>query len=439
MSTGLRQLVADLPADHERVEIPGGYRGTAATIDRMRDLVTLGKREKEIVALTGALIRDCKHKDYLDYARRCFEFCQREIKYAFDPSNVEMLESPLVTLQTRRADCDCISVLLASMFESLGFPARFKTIRADSSRPDDFSHVFVEVKIPRHGWVPADATMQHPFGWEPGPEYSYKVWPASKDGAESHDTDEMAGLGTMKPIDWERRNLIARQHNVQYQRAPMSASFRTIEEGFRTDKQAWPRYQSATPDLFIPKAHAQISGLRGFGEMDGWSDTWLPYIQAALDGKLEEQLNASRSAQTSRAVELERAAKQWAGVNSAKAVGARAAAAKAITLNQKAMNATDAALEAYRSVRKVMQDHSIGFKLSELSADQMMRQGGATLMIAGATMVTKVQAAVAAEQQALEAKNKVPASSGGALSVGVLATIGIAGGLAYLLWKRRAR
>lgn len=192
-------LPDSLPDGVLREELSGdGYSVTAQTISRMRDMVSLGKREPKIRQLVGDLAFKCDPKDYYCYAQAAHNFCRDEIRYVFDPSGVELIENPVRILETRAADCDSIVILMASICESMGFPCRFVTIKADLKRPDEFSHVFLEVKVPRQGWIGSDPTQpSRDFGWEAGPEYPRKTWPASNDEPEDVEEDKMAGLGML--------------------------------------------------------------------------------------------------------------------------------------------------------------------------------------------------------------------------------------------------
>ena len=193
-------LPEDLPDGVLREELSGdGYAVTEQTIQRMRDMVDLGKREPAIRKLVGDLAFTCDPKNYYCYAQAAHNFCRDQIRYVFDPSGVELIENPVRILETRAADCDSIVILMASICESMGFPSRFVTICADLTRPDEFSHVFLEVKIPHEGWVGSDPTQpRRDFGWEAGPEYKRKTWPASNDEPEdAREEDKMSGLGTL--------------------------------------------------------------------------------------------------------------------------------------------------------------------------------------------------------------------------------------------------
>lgn len=194
----IRPLSGKLSPGHERRLIKSGTRGTLETLDAMREMVTLGKREGEVRAQLYDIIKDCPPKDYLCYARAAYLFCRDKIRYVFDPSGVELVENPKHILKTRVADCDSICCLLATLCEQMGFQSRFVTIKADLSRPNEFSHVYMQARIPKHGWVSMDATMPNKeFGWEPDPMFPRSYHPASNDAPESHEGDKMAGMGQL--------------------------------------------------------------------------------------------------------------------------------------------------------------------------------------------------------------------------------------------------
>lgn len=199
MFNDLIPLSGVLPGDHRRVTISSGNTGTAETIRYMQDAATVGKRNFEVRKIVGQLLQQCSNKDFLCYAQTIFQFCRDRIRYAFDPQGVELVEKPWKVLEAKMADCDSIVPLLASMLESIGMQCRYVTIKADVSRPDDFSHVFLECLVPGHGWVPMDATMpDKPFGWGPDEHWPRKTWNASNDEPEDHGGDAM--LETTKQV-----------------------------------------------------------------------------------------------------------------------------------------------------------------------------------------------------------------------------------------------
>jgi len=194
---GLTDLPSPLPTGNHRAWIPAGNAGTEVTIRAMQAQVETGKRDPRIRELAGKLIQGCPGKDYFCYAKAIADYCREEIKYAFDPVGVEYIEHPAWVLQNKIADCDSICVLLASLYENIGLASRFVTIKADPRQPNEYSHVYLQVAVPKHGWVSADCTMPtKPFGWSPPERFAKKYWPASKDSQEAYpEFDTMTGMG----------------------------------------------------------------------------------------------------------------------------------------------------------------------------------------------------------------------------------------------------
>lgn len=171
------------PSGVRRSWIPRGDAGTEQTVARMRELVTQGKRDPRFRPLLAKLLTGCDQKDYRCYATAAFHFVRDKIKYVYDPVAVEWIEEPYAIIQNGIGDCDSKDILLTTLFEIMGFPARFKVIKADARRPDEFSHVYTQVKLPKEGWLSADPTMPNkPFGWEPPGGFPFRLWPASLDG-----------------------------------------------------------------------------------------------------------------------------------------------------------------------------------------------------------------------------------------------------------------
>ncbi len=180
------QTVA-LPQDHQRYQIADGDAGTAQTIAHMQRLVEQGKRDRRVRQfLLTQIISDCPQKDYRCYLEAAFRYVRDNIKYVYDPNSVELLETVWSVIDPENGvhaqDCDGKVTTLAVFAEQLGFPAAFVTIKADATHPDEYSHVYMKVKLPG-GWVAADPTMpDKPLGWEPPGDYPRKSWPATVNG-----------------------------------------------------------------------------------------------------------------------------------------------------------------------------------------------------------------------------------------------------------------
>ncbi len=175
-------IALPLPRGHSRVIIENGARGTEQTVVIMQKMVNSYKRNDEIRALAGRIIQKCKSKDYFCYAKSCYEWVRDNIKYAYDPHLVEYIESPKRVLKNKIGDCDSQDMLLASLFEQLGLQSQFVTIMADATRPDEFTHVYTRVLVPKYGWICADPIMPEKyFGWEPPFPNGRRYWHGSTD------------------------------------------------------------------------------------------------------------------------------------------------------------------------------------------------------------------------------------------------------------------
>lgn len=187
----LVKLPVDLPAGHRRVLIPSGVRGTAATLRLMQGLVANKKRTIQTRIQIGKILnpengqRPCRPKDYFCYCKTLYEWVRDKILYVYDPHLVEFVESPDDLLTSRIGDCDSQDILLSAMYQSCGFQTQWVTIAADATRPDEFSHVYVRVNIPKIGWVVADPTMPNKwFGWEADSYLTKRYWHGSADEKE---------------------------------------------------------------------------------------------------------------------------------------------------------------------------------------------------------------------------------------------------------------
>jgi len=89
------------------------------------------------------------------------------IYYVRDINGVETVREADRVLIDGVGDCDDKAVLLASLLESVGHPARF--VALDFGR-GQFEHVIVETQIskpPREKWWPLETTEVVKAGWYP--------------------------------------------------------------------------------------------------------------------------------------------------------------------------------------------------------------------------------------------------------------------------------
>lgn len=143
-----------------------GLRGVAQTVGVMRGLVNSGKVDPVIRQAAMSIVFLQPEKDAYSEAQAIFDHVQNRIRYVSDVYGVETIASAAKTLQGKSGDCDDKSILLASLFEAIGYPTRF--IVAGYSTPGALEHVYVQVCLDGQ-WIDCDATEPYPMGWS-GPD-----------------------------------------------------------------------------------------------------------------------------------------------------------------------------------------------------------------------------------------------------------------------------
>jgi hypothetical protein len=141
--------------------IPDGRAGTLIVLKEMRFLARQGKKNPHVFDLSREIVKNIPPKKWGQEVDAVFRWVRDNIRYIKDPRNLETLHTPEKILEYGQGDCDDQSILLASLLETIGHPARFVAV---GFSPDTYSHVYVETKVGSR-WVPLDATMEK---WKPG-------------------------------------------------------------------------------------------------------------------------------------------------------------------------------------------------------------------------------------------------------------------------------
>lgn len=297
----LLALPSTLPADHRRVAIQAGPAGTEQTIAQMRAMVSQYKRDINVRQLAGQIVRFCASKDYFCYASALHQFCRDKIRYAFDPNKVELVESPLHVIKNGVADCDSICVCFASLAENLGLRTRFVTIKADASRPDEFSHVYAKVLVPQSrfsrrpnawGWFGVDCTMpDKPFGWEPPGNYARKEYPGSLDESSisSPEVETPSAVRLTQPTSASGLpdGYSGSLRNTGY--GLYNLGEHTYEEVEAFYQKEVKRYENLRINLGLARDHPGINPI--YNLIQNASKLMLPFSPAAIGTKVPGQLD----------------------------------------------------------------------------------------------------------------------------------------------------
>lgn len=151
--------------------IPNGTGGAIATMRTMRNLVRDAIRDPKQQIRESALTILRGVKSFTDEARAIQAWVQKNIEYRRDPTDLELVQTPQVTLQLRAGDCDDQSVLTAALLQSTGHPSQFIAIGLNGS---PLSHVLVQTLIGQK-WVSVETILPRPFGWMPKGVTSYYI------------------------------------------------------------------------------------------------------------------------------------------------------------------------------------------------------------------------------------------------------------------------
>ena len=186
-------MIADMT---RRIDIPRGSPGTAATIAWMAKLALEGAHDPDLAYLARRQASNLRGHDHAAEAERMLQWVKRDVRYTWDPRGLEWVQTPRMTMFSfGTGDCDDQAALLASLWLSLGLPARFITYAADPRRPADWSHVAAQVELGHERWLTGDATQAESYlGWDPPPSrvWSTRTWPI--DGEASPTRYEMEAV-----------------------------------------------------------------------------------------------------------------------------------------------------------------------------------------------------------------------------------------------------
>ena len=159
-----QQILRAGKTSHEFHTVPGGDAGIRATLHIMRDLTREYRQDPLIRDLAKRITISCRAKEFRCELEAVHNFVRDRIKYIRDVHDVETVQTPDKTLADKSGDCDDKCVLLASLLQSIGHPARFVAVAFQKGAP--FSHVFVESPIGGY-WRACETTEPWPMGQRP--------------------------------------------------------------------------------------------------------------------------------------------------------------------------------------------------------------------------------------------------------------------------------
>jgi hypothetical protein len=169
----------DRPSDSDELS-------TAQTIETMDRLAHRDSRDPIIIDAAAGALEDAGMDETAkpcDKARALFWFLKRAVKFVRTPGTSPLVDQTLIppatllSMPEPHGDCPQYSMAACALFAVLGMQTKFKTIAADDSAPNVYSHVYNIVEISPTAFMPFDASN----GPAPGAEYARpfkaRVWP----------------------------------------------------------------------------------------------------------------------------------------------------------------------------------------------------------------------------------------------------------------------
>ena len=167
------------------------------------ELISHGKRDEKVRKLTGQILRKKRvpAKDHIREVQAIKDWIEKNIRYTGDTWDIERLQTARRTLKDKVGDCDCTSILFASMMGSIGYPSG--VVIVDVKGNGVFNHAMGVVKVPSskrymlrspntnkktawdsNTWLPIELTKSvywekgirpPPLGWRPPGMSVYKI------------------------------------------------------------------------------------------------------------------------------------------------------------------------------------------------------------------------------------------------------------------------
>jgi len=164
----------DLAKRWKMREVP--VRRLEDRIKEISKLIDEGKKDPLIRYAAARIIQKCPARDWGCEVKALFDFVQRNIRYTRDVEGMDTYQRARRTLQLGAGDCDDMTILLGALLQTVGYPIKLKAV---SVTGEGYEHIYPLVGLPPREpgrWVPLDASVPRPLGWEVSPIAYAKVF-----------------------------------------------------------------------------------------------------------------------------------------------------------------------------------------------------------------------------------------------------------------------
>ncbi|MHA1170057.1 MAG: transglutaminase domain-containing protein [Candidatus Hodarchaeales archaeon] len=128
--------------------------------------IPAGYRHPAVIQLTRRILSERQVNVYnpIDCAKALTDWCWNHLNYVFDPQGRDLDEDyythPYLMIQEYQqsgqasGDCDCMAILLASMFLAVGLTPRYILWAQDQDRPNTYTHITCAIYLKDEKWKP---------------------------------------------------------------------------------------------------------------------------------------------------------------------------------------------------------------------------------------------------------------------------------------------
>jgi hypothetical protein len=131
---------------------------TGSTVRKMAELARRAGQRYPIRHLATQITATVPSNDRKGELLAIYQWVRDFIRYRYDPTGIEWLQTPERTIRERAGDCDCLATLIASLASALGHPVRFRSV---GPAPDQQRHIAVEAFTGQE-WISLDPVLEPP-------------------------------------------------------------------------------------------------------------------------------------------------------------------------------------------------------------------------------------------------------------------------------------
>lgn len=102
-------------------------------------------------------------KDHKGEVTALFNEVRKRVRYTWDPTDYDAFQTAVRTLELHAGDCDDMTILLGALCRSIGHQVRSRVVQTKDA--SSWNHIYLVVKV-GNGWMPLDASVNKPAGWE---------------------------------------------------------------------------------------------------------------------------------------------------------------------------------------------------------------------------------------------------------------------------------